>query len=203
MPFISIEVILPTHVYHGTLDMYLDGFKDRLLNARYWKPNRDFGRGFYTTISIEQARLWARAMQDKLNSGNPCVLRISIVPESLGVQPNYRIFTGISLQWAKYIYEHRIVEANAPDPCGEHADIAIGPMADGDTGKIVANGVRLKKDAEWFMDKITRNHADRRLDSLKLGNQITFCSEALGPMLRLDGYEVYQGRRWRNYESST
>ncbi|MFC5528271.1 DUF3990 domain-containing protein [Cohnella yongneupensis] len=199
MPDISIEVVFPAKVYHGTLDIFLDGFKAQLLNSSYWKPNRDFGRGFYTTISIEQARMWARAMQDKLNTGNPCVLEIALFPDRLPSQPSYRIFTGISLNWAQYIYEHRTVAVDAPDPCSVHADIIIGPMADADTGKIVANGVKLKKNADWFMDKITRNHANRRLDSLKLGNQIAFGSESLAPMLQLSGYEIYQGKRWRSH----
>lgn len=200
---ISIEVVFPAKVYHGTLDIYLDGFKEQLLNPRYWRPNRDFGKGFYTTISIEQARIWAKAMQNKLNGGNPCVLEITLTPDRLDFEPRYRIFTGISLNWAKYIYEHRTVAPNAPDPCEHHEDIIIGPMADADTGKIVASGVKLKKNAEWFLDKITRNHANRTLDALKLGNQITFGSESLAPMLQLSGYEIYQGRRWRYYGGSS
>ena len=203
VPDISIEVVFPAKVYHGTLDVYLESFKTQLLNSRFWKPNRDFGQGFYTTISFEQARIWAKAMQDKLNAGNPCVLEIIVSPELLKREPRYRIFTGISLHWAQYIYEHRTVAPGAPDPCKDHADIVIGPMADADTGKIVASGVKLKKDADWFLDKITRNHANRRLDSLKLGNQITFCTESLAPMLQLSGYEVYQGRRWRYYGGSS
>ncbi len=203
VPVISIEVVFPAKVYHGTLDVFLDGFKAQLLNSSFWKPNRDFGQGLYTTISIEQARIWAKAMQDKLNAGNPCVLEIAISPELLKREPSYRIFTGISRKWAQYIYEHRTVSPGAPDPCKEHADIVMGPMADADTGKIVASGVKLKKDADWFLDKITRNHANRRLDSLKLGNQITFCTESLAPLLQLSGYEVYQGRRWRYYGGSS
>ncbi|WP_373232691.1 DUF3990 domain-containing protein [Cohnella sp.] len=194
---ISIDVVFPSSLYHGTLDIYLDSFRTRLLNAEHWKPNRDFGRGLYTTISIEQAKAWARSMQEKLNEGTPCVLEINISPESLQTLPNYRIFTGISHEWAKYIYLHRTVVSNYDDPCQPHADIVIGPMADADTGKIVQDGVKLKKSGEWFLDKITRNHANRRLDPMKLGNQVVFCDEALSPMLHLSGFYLYQGRRWR------
>jgi hypothetical protein len=165
--------------------------------GQYWKPNRDFGRGLYTTISLDQAKTWARSMQEKLNEGNPCVLEISISPEALNTPPNYRIFTGISQDWAKYIYEHRTVKSWNDDPCNPHADIVIGPMADADTGKIVQDGVKLKKNSEWFLDKITRNHANRRLDTMKLGNQIVFCNEDHAPMLHLSGAYHFQGRRWR------
>jgi hypothetical protein len=201
VPYLSIDVVFPSSVYHGTLDIHLDSFKERLLNKRYWKSGRDFGHGLYTTISIEQAKDWARSMQDKLNTGQPCVLEISIQPDRLDFQPNYRIFTGISHDWAKYIYEHRKVQVNGADPCPRHANIVIGPMADADTGKIVQDGVRLKKDSEWFLDKITRNSTNRRLDSLKLGNQIVFCMEELAPMLNMSGAYVYQGRRWRYHSN--
>lgn len=197
VPTLSIDVVFPSSVYHGTLDIYLESFKERLLNKKYWKEGRDFGPGLYTTISIDQAKAWAKSMQDKWNEGQPCVLEISVESERLSFQPNYRIFTGVSLEWAKYIYRHRKVPPNGIDPCSSHAHIAIGPMADANTGNIVQDGVRLNKDSQWFLDKITRNHSNRRLDSLQLGNQIVFCDETLAPMLNLTGSYVYQGRRWR------
>ncbi|RKP56818.1 DUF3990 domain-containing protein [Cohnella endophytica] len=195
----SIDIEFPSSVYHGTLDIYYESFKNRILNKNYWKQGRDFGQGFYTTISIEQAKNWARSMQDKLNMGRPCVLEIELSPERLIFQPNYRIFAGISPTWGKYIYEHRTIPEYGNDPCESHAQIIIGPMADADTGKIVQDGLRLKKDNVWFLDKITRNHANRRLDGLELGNQIAFSDEELAPMLRLTGAYVYQGKRWRSY----
>ncbi len=195
--FLSIDVVFPSSVYHGTLDIYLDSFKERLLNKNYWKTGRDFGQGLYTTISIDQAKAWARSMQDKWNEGQPCVLEIAVQAERLTFQPHFRIFTGISSEWAKYIYQHRKVIPGEGDPCSSHAHIAIGPMADANTGNIVQDAVRLNKDSQWFLDKITRNHSNRRLDSLQLGNQIVFCDEALTPMLNLTGAYLYQGRRWR------
>src|SRR5690606_8572748 len=104
---------------------------------------RDFGRGLYTTISLDQAKTWARSMQEKLNQGNPCVLEIGVSIDEVTTTPHYRIFTGISNDWAKYIYEHRTVSSRYDDPCKPHADIVIGPMADADTGKIVQDGVKL------------------------------------------------------------
>ncbi|WP_256757604.1 DUF3990 domain-containing protein [Cohnella sp. WQ 127256] len=197
VPLISIDVVFPASVYHGTVDIHLESFKERLLNKKYWKYGRDFGQGFYTTNSIEQAKSWARSMRDKLNEGNPCVLEINIDTQRLSSEPSYHIFTGISSKWAKYIYQHRTVPTMGEDPCQCHANIIIGPMADADTGKIVQNGVRLKKDSEWFLDKITRNHSNRQLDSMELGNQIAFSDENLAPMLTITGIYLYQGRRWR------
>ncbi len=79
VPKISIDVVFLSNVYHGTLDIYLESFKDRLLNSRHWKSGRDFGQGLYTTASIDQAKAWARSMQDKLNVGLPCVLEIGFI----------------------------------------------------------------------------------------------------------------------------
>jgi hypothetical protein len=70
-------------------------------------------------------------------------------------------------------------------------------MADADTGKIVQDGVKLKKSSEWFLDKITRNHANRRMDTMELGNQIVFCNELHASMLHLSGTYLFHGRRWR------
>lgn len=139
-------------------------------------------------------------MKVKLIVGRPSVLEIGLLPEQLAFQPRYRIFAGISPSWGQYIYEHRTMPMkNGIDPCNPHAQVIIGPMADADTGKIVQDGVRLKKDNVWFLDKITRNHANRRMDGLELGNQIAFSDENLAPMLRLSGAYVYQGRRWRSH----
>jgi hypothetical protein len=202
---LPIDVVFPTSLYHGTLDIYLESFQHRLLDSKHWRTGRDFGQGLYTTISLEQAKIWARSMQDKLMVGQPCVLEIEAHSELLEQSPSYRIFTGVSPDWSKYIYEHRRATPHSGDPCERHADIIIGPMADADTGKIVQDGIKLKKDNDWFLDKITRNHANRRMDTLKLGNQVVFASEALAPMLQLSGAYVYQGRRWRYHgnEEST
>lgn len=191
-----MEIITPQRLYHGTLDIYWPSFRQRLLDASYWKPGRDFGEGFYTTISPAQARKWAvKAAQRAVGDVKPCVLEV----ELLAVPPAYEplIFLGESLQWASFILEHRKVDRKGdPDPCKVHPDIIVGPMADGDTGKILAECVQWNKDVRWFYDRITRSARGRRLDSLRLGNQVVFSSEKWESSLRLTGCYIQTGGRW-------
>lgn len=89
------------------------------------------------------------------------------------------------------------------DPCMKHPDLIIGPMADGDTGKILLEAVQLNKDVNWFYDQITRSSRGRRLDSLRLGNQVVFSSEMWESSLRLVGYHFFVGGRWIYHENSS
>ncbi|GIQ62935.1 hypothetical protein PACILC2_15030 [Paenibacillus cisolokensis] len=69
-------------------------------------------------------------------------------------------------------------------------------MADNDTGKIMWEALQLNKDADWFYDRIRRTRNGRKLDALRLGNQVVFPSEQWEEHLRLIGYHVYTGERW-------
>lgn len=191
-----MEIITPQRLYHGTLDVYLPSFQKKLLNSRYWRPGRDFGEGFYTTISAAQARKWAHktARAALIENCRPCVLEIELISVPDDVHPC--IFLSHSLAWAEFIYQHRKVSTKGYDPCEKHPDIIIGPMADADTGKIVLEAVQLKKDTQWFYNKITRSTKGRRLDALSLGNQIVFSSEKWESSLKLIGYNIYTGGRW-------
>lgn len=192
----------PQVLYHGTTEQYVDSFRQRLLDRRYWRPGRDFGCGFYTTTSIAQARKWARKMEKtSVPPARACVLEIVLT----GIPQNFvpQVFLGASASWAEYIFAHRRENQKDKDPCKRHADLIIGPMADNDTGKIVQEAVLLNKDFLWFYHKIVRSAKGRRLDVLRLGNQVVFSSEDFEPLLRLTGYYVYAGGRWNHYENSS
>lgn len=195
------QIYQPESVYHGTLDIYLDSFKHKLLDSQYWRPGRDFGEGFYTTTSLQQAKDWAVKMQDKYDEGLPCVLKVGILkPDSLN--PTYLIFPpGPSETWAGFIFEHRKTTRKGQDPCKRHPEIVMGPMADADTGKIIQDAVQWNKDVHWFYDRIIRNNRNRLLDAFRLGYQITFCSERLERMLSLHGYYVQKERGWVYHEN--
>ena len=56
------NVIFPEFLYHGTTTHFLDLLvvsKKPLINSKYWKTERDFGKGFYTTFDLPQAKSWA------------------------------------------------------------------------------------------------------------------------------------------------
>ena len=85
----------------------------------------DFGRGFYTTSSLEQARRWAqiRAMQEDLSAG---VVTMFDVPDQLFVHPELQIksFENADEVWLDFVL------ANRKDVNFEHEfDLVRGPVA--------------------------------------------------------------------------
>ncbi|MCU6707574.1 DUF3990 domain-containing protein [Paenibacillus sp. J5C_2022] len=190
-----MDITTPQLLYHGTTSRTVDSFSKKLLASRYWRPGKDFGEGFYTTISIAQARHWAhKTAKESLDGGKPCVLVVELV--SIPPQTEPLLFLSDSLAWASFIYGHRRMTVKGTDPCETHPEIIIGPMADNDTGKIVHKAVQLNKDDAWFYDEITKSRTGRRMDALSLGNQVVFASERWESHLRLVGYHVYSGGRW-------
>jgi hypothetical protein len=199
-----MDIITPQLLYHGTTDAYVDGFRNKLLDSTYWRPGRDFGEGFYTTISLAQARKWARKAQESaLMVANACVLAVELISIPGAAEP--LVFLSESLLWANFIFDHRKVTTKGiGDPCTKHADLIIGPMADSDTGKIIKEAVLLNKDVSWFYKQIIRTSSGaRRLDSLRLGNQVVFSSERWASSLRLVGYYTFVKGRWIYHEISS
>ena len=85
----------------------------------------DFGRGFYTTSSFEQARRWAqiRAIQEDLSAG---VVTMFDVPDQLFVHPELQIksFENADEVWLDFVL------ANRKDVDFEHEfDLVRGPVA--------------------------------------------------------------------------
>ena len=86
----------------------------------------DFGRGFYTTSHLEQARRWAqiRAIQEDLSAG---VVTVFDVPDQLFIHPELRIktFETADEEWLDFVL------ANRKNVDFEHEfDLIIGPVAD-------------------------------------------------------------------------
>ena len=86
----------------------------------------DFGRGFYTTSSLEQARRWAqiRAKQEELSAG---IVTVFEVPDNLFEHPELRmkIFEIADEEWLDFVL------ANRKDVNFDHEfDIVSGPVAD-------------------------------------------------------------------------
>ncbi|CAH1203710.1 hypothetical protein PAECIP111891_02400 [Paenibacillus allorhizoplanae] len=199
-----MDIITPQRLYHGTTNNLVNLFQDKLLDSRYWRPGRDFGEGFYTTISTAQARNWARKAAARSIMGHElaCVLEIELISIPAKMEP--LIFLSDSLAWAQFVMSHRsVMNKGEDDPCHKHPDIIIGPMADGDTGRIIEEAVQLNKDVHWFYDQILRTTRGRKLDALRLGNQVVFSSEKWEASLRFVGYNIFTGGRWIYYENTS
>ena len=106
-------------LYHGS---HIEVKNPKLLTS---SRVGDFGRGFYTTSSFEQARRWAqiRAMQEDLSAG---VVTVFDVPDQLFVHPELQIksFENADEVWLDFVL------ANRKDVDFEHEfDIVRGPVA--------------------------------------------------------------------------
>lgn len=196
-----MEITTPQLLYHGTTEACLNGFQCRLLNREFWRAGRDFGEGFYTTISPAQARKWAHKGADgSVTITRPCVLSIELISIPPEVTP--LVFLSESENWARFIFEHRKETRSGHDPCQRHPELIVGPMADNDTGKIIRDAVQWRKDAAWFYSQITRTAKGRKLDVLHLGNQVVFASERWETSLRLIGFYLFSGGRWIYHENA-
>jgi len=196
-----VDITTPQLLYHGTTSDTVQSFGQKLLNSPYWRPGKDFGEGFYTTISAEQARKWShKAAKESWDGGRPCVLVVELTSVPEQVEP--LLFLSDSPAWASFILAHRKAAVKGTDPCDAHPDIIIGPMADNDTGKIVHKAIQLEKDDKWFYEQITQSRKGRRLDALRLGNQVVFCSESWERHLRLIGCYIFTGSRWVYHDSA-
>ena len=106
-------------LYHGS---YIE-----VKNPKIFSNSRsgDFGRGFYTTSNLEQARRWApiRAMQENQSSG---VVTVFDVPDHLFAHPELQIksFENADDVWLDFVLANR----KAVD--FEHEfDLVHGPVA--------------------------------------------------------------------------
>ena len=86
----------------------------------------DFGRGFYTTSSLEQAKRWAqiRAKQEDVPTG---IVTIFEVPDTIFENSELRIktFEKADEEWLDFVLENR------KNTEFEHGfDLVIGPVAD-------------------------------------------------------------------------
>ncbi|WP_199620280.1 DUF3990 domain-containing protein [Paenibacillus alkalitolerans] len=199
-------IMYPQTLYHGTVDVCLDSFRTKLLDSTYWRPDRDFGAGFYTTTSLDQAKRWAREAARKyagIDIPCPCVLQIAFDAEKIDFEYEPRVYLSETFPWARFIYLHRTQARQGYDPCVRHPDLLFGPMADNDTGKIVEDALQLKKDALWFYRQIVRSRSGRRLNTMQLGNQVAFCNTKFEQSLDLTGYHIFNGRRWQFHDRKT
>ncbi|TLS54175.1 hypothetical protein FE782_02175 [Paenibacillus antri] len=117
-----------------------------------------------------------------LQTPTPCVLKIQLLPKRIDVFP--RIFMAPEAEWAEF------------DP-----DLMIGPMADNDAGMIVRDAVKLGKDAVSSATRSLRDRRGRKLDPLRLGNQVVFANERLEDSLRLVGYYLRSEGRLKYHDN--
>jgi hypothetical protein len=146
-------------------------------NLKYCRKNTDFGKGFYTTTSKEQAEQWCSILQ-KRNKNSSKIVSTFEFDDQLLKDNSFivRDFNGVSEKWLDFIY------ANRNGYKTEFFDIVLGPVANDSlyaTLQIFEQGI------------ITKEQAIERLKTHTLIDQISFHSpKALETLHFLRSYIV-------------
>ena len=146
-------------------------------NLKYCRKNTDFGRGFYTTTSKEQAEQWCNILKKRNEN---CQKTVSVFEfDAHLLKDNSFIvkdFKGASEEWLDFIYANRNGYKTI------FFDIVLGPVANDSlyaTLQVFEQGI------------ITKAQAIERLKTYTLVDQISFHSPKVLETLRfLESYEV-------------
>lgn len=136
----------------------------------------DFGHGFYTTTSREQAHKWAKIKSRRENTDKGSII-IYEVQDALFKESglNVRIFRAASKSWLKFVLNNRMKEGYT-----HQFDIVKGCVAD-DRVYACLNAFENK-----FMDFET---AIKELRTYKLDDQVSFHTEKALKYLKFINYE--------------
>ena len=123
----------------------------------------DFGKGFYTTSSLEQASKWAERTAKRLKTKQGIVSVYELDEQSLSTLKILK-FDKPDAEWLNFVAAHRKGEMISED-----WDLIIGPVADDQTMPVI----------DLYMDgSYDEEEAIKRLLPQKLKDQYTFKTEA-------------------------
>lgn len=138
--------VFPNKIYHATIIEHLPSIKNRILiNRKDALINLDFGKGFYTTTNVEQAKERAFFLQEKLRDPRKRTLSKShrgiVIAFDLNIdllynlsEDSYKIFNDVDFEWADFIVKNRTQKQNKLFNHNFHW--TYGSMADGNAGYI-------------------------------------------------------------------
>lgn len=104
-------------LYHGSLEI--------VQKPEIRKANRtlDYGSGFYTTTSYEQAEAWVRRRMDEAKH-NRGYVNVYDIPETLPTSLRQLIFQSPTEEWVDFVMRNRTEKGFVHD-----YDIVYGPVA--------------------------------------------------------------------------
>ena len=141
-------------LYHGSLEIVE---KPQILQAN--RP-LDFGTGFYTTTSLQQARRWVKL---RMEQGQASVGFINIYEYTPKRDLRTRLFRSANEAWVDFVHANRTVQDYNHD-----YDIVTGPVANDNvylSFNLYESGI------------ITKRELIRRLKTYKLVDQLLFHTE--------------------------
>lgn len=140
------------------------------------RSNTDFGRGFYTTTSKEQAVKWARLKQQREGKGL-AVVSIYEIDDSLFNSTEFEIlkFTNADKNWLEFVY------GNRKGLKSKFYDIVFGP---------VANDRLFATITLYEQGILTADAAIEQLKTYLLFDQIAFNSQKAIDFLKFKSQEI-------------
>ncbi|MBJ2185630.1 DUF3990 domain-containing protein [Paramuribaculum intestinale] len=147
-------------LYHGSTVAV------RRPNIHKGRKATDFGKGFYTTTSFEQARKWAVLKMNREQSSRAVVSVYEVPDDILASDLAVMRFAGATKEWLDFVVSNRRGEESA------RYDLVMGPVANDQlyaTIRLYEQGV------------ITSEAAIEMLRTHKLFDQLSFhTAEAVG-----------------------
>lgn len=106
-------------IYHGSTDLV--EYPEIRVSENYL----DFGTGFYTTTSYEQAERWARIKMRRENKSIGYVAIYEFDFETAQSETIIRHFAKAEMEWLQFVVGNR-----NGNPMNDAVDMHIGPVAD-------------------------------------------------------------------------
>lgn len=144
-------------IYHGST-VIVEKPSLEILNYR-----TDFGKGFYTTTDIEQAKRWTKIKKGRMqeeNKDEKIKRYINIYEYTENENLNILNFEEATEQWLKFVFKNR-----QSDELVHQYDIVIGPVADDNLYQVLVSYENGIYDIEETI---------KRLKTYLLSNQISF-----------------------------
>lgn len=117
----------------------------------------DFGKGFYLTTDLEQAKRWAMVVTKRREQGIPTV---SVFDYDIENHLNILKFDGPNIEWLRFISNNRkMIEAD------KDYDIIVGPVANDNTMPVINM---------YLSGLYDENEALKRLLPQNLKDQVVF-----------------------------
>jgi hypothetical protein len=145
-------------LYHGSNEQVI--FPDVTIG----RSPLDFGRGFYVTTSLEQAKNWAARKAARSGIGVP-IINIYESPDDFINSKELLIkqFFEPSAEWLDFVVVNRNEEYR-----GKKYDIVCGPVADDNVIRVIRM---------YMNETYDKEEAIKRFKTEKLDNQILFATE--------------------------
>jgi len=147
---------------------------------------KDFGRGFYTTTSLDQAVKFSHIKAKRINSKSGFVSIFQYIDN-----PEIRIkkFEKADTDWILFVLKNRGYTNEQTNTLEKPFDIVIGPVANDAVG-LVLNQLLIGTYGDPLSPE-ARDIAIRLLDTTKLYNQVFFGTEqAVSCLQFLEAFEV-------------